>query len=178
MTDLPRRTLLAAAAGSLMLPGVALAAKAAKVGEAAPPFNVFTFDFKKINFNQMRGKVILLNYWATWCGPCKVELPLLSAYYNQNADKGLMMFAVKGDDPNGESRPNAALFPFAKSVSFPLVWHLNGDGYGPIDNSFPSNYVIDRAGVVRYAEAGAFETDSLDATLRPLLAEPKPTTPA
>ena len=170
MTEIPRRTVLAAAAGSLMLPGVARAAKAAKVGEPAPPFSVFTFDWKKIYFSEMKGKVVLLNYWATWCAPCRQELPILSSYYQQRAKYGLMMFAVK----DGDGTPNSALLPLSKSVSFPLVWRLTGDGYGPIGDAYPSNYVIGRDGRLRYAEAGAFEMDSLEAVVRPLLEEKAP----
>jgi cytochrome c biogenesis protein CcmG, thiol:disulfide interchange protein DsbE len=177
MIEMRRRTLLAAA-GGLVLPGVARASgPAAKVGEPAPPFSVFTFDWKKIYFKEMRGKVVLLNYWATWCPPCRVELPILSAYYKQHTDKGLLIYAVKGDDANGESRPNAELLPMAKTVSFPLVWRLTGDGYGPL-GGFPSNYVIGRDGVVRYAEAGAFEADSLDAVVGPLLTASAPVSAA
>jgi len=170
MTELPRRTILGAAAGSLMLPGAAHAAKSARVGEPAPPFSVFTFDWKKIYFSEMQGKVVLLNYWATWCAPCRHELPILSDYYQQREKYGLMMFAVK----DGDGKPNSALNPLSKTVAFPLVWHLTGDGYGPIGDSYPSNYVIGRDGVLRYAQAGAFELESLEAVVRPLLEEKAP----
>ena len=166
MKPLGRRAVLAGA-GGLLLPR---AARAAEVGKPAPPFSVFTFEWKKIFFSQMQGKVVLLNYWATWCAPCQKELPTLSAYFQKHAGEGLMMFAVK----DGDGQPNSALLPLSKQVAFPLVWHLTGAGYGPIGNAFPSNYVIDRQGVLRYAQAGAFEMDSLDAVLAPLLAEPVP----
>jgi cytochrome c biogenesis protein CcmG/thiol:disulfide interchange protein DsbE len=140
------------------------------VGAAAPTFSVFTFEFKKIQFEQMRGKVVILNYWATWCGPCRTELPMLNAYYQRHSSQDLLIFAVDSeDDP-----PKDKLQTLSKALSFPLVRHLTGKGYGIINQSWPSNYVIDRAGVIRFAQAGAFTSESLESVVTPLLAEPAP----
>jgi cytochrome c biogenesis protein CcmG, thiol:disulfide interchange protein DsbE len=140
------------------------------VGQAAPPFDVFTFDFKKVHFAEMRGQVVMLNFWATWCAPCRQELPRLDAYYRRHAAEGLRVFAVKSDD----AMPNEALTTLTKSLAVTLVWHLDTKSYGTIGGALPTNYVIDRTGVVRYAEAGAFETAGLEEVVTPLLKETAP----
>ena len=138
----------------------------ARLGQPAPPFTVVTFDNRTVSLEQLRGQVVVLNYWATWCAPCRVELPVLATYFRQHAGKGLTMFAVKDDS---DSRPNSDLVPLSKAVPF-LARRLNGRGYGTIDGAVPSNYVIDRDGVLRYARPGAFTFDNLDVVVTPLLA--------
>ncbi len=171
MTSIARRTVLACATvGAAVSLAGAARATAPKIDQPAPPFRVFTFEWKHVNFADLKGQVILLNYWATWCAPCRKELPELSAYFRRHAGEGLQMFAVK----DGDGRPNQDLIPLSKVVAFPLAWSLSGKGYGAIDNAYPSNFVIDRAGILRYAKAGAFDADSLDEVLGPLLAEKAP----
>lgn len=167
MASIARRSVLAGSALALTFSGQA---QAAKVGQVAPPFSILTFDFKKVTSPELRGQVIVLNFWATWCAPCRKELPELSAYFQKYAGQGLKMFAVK----DGDERPNQDLVPLSKALNFPLVWHLTGRGYGAIGDAFPSNYVIDRAGILRYAQAGAFDAQSLEEIVTPLLKEPGP----
>jgi cytochrome c biogenesis protein CcmG/thiol:disulfide interchange protein DsbE len=169
MIDLGRRAVLGGAAAVCV---AGKPAPSAKVDEPAPPFSVFTYEFKKVQFQEMRGQVIMLNYWATWCAPCREELPMLDAYYRQHAGQGLRIYAVKSEADN---RTNQELLPLSKSLAFPLVWHLNGKGYGEIGGALPTNYVIDRAGVLRYARAGAFTLSALEQVVTPILKEPTPT---
>jgi cytochrome c biogenesis protein CcmG/thiol:disulfide interchange protein DsbE len=146
----------------------------AAVGQAAPPFDVFTFDFKKVHFADMRGQVVMLNFWATWCAPCREELPRLDSYLRQHANDGLRIFAVKSDD----GLPNDALLSLSKKAFVTFVWHLDTKSYGTIGGALPTNYVIDRGGVVRYAAAGAFETEGLEDVVTPLLKEAAPAPPS
>ena len=157
--------LLCAAAISASAP-----ARTPKVGQPAPPATITTYDGEKISLADLRGQVVVLNFWATWCVPCRAELPLLDAAAAQKRDKGLRIFAVATED----SVPPASLQKFAAALSFPLVRRMRGD-YGPIGGAVPTNYVIDRAGIVRYAKAGAFSIESMNATLMPLVREPPPT---
>jgi cytochrome c biogenesis protein CcmG, thiol:disulfide interchange protein DsbE len=139
-----------------------------EVGKPAPDFQVTTFDGTKLSLKDFKGQVIVLNFWATWCGPCKHELPLLDAYYRRQQQFGLKMFAVATQD----SLTPRELMPVQKLVSFPMVRKFNGE-YGKI-KALPTNVVIDRAGIVRYAQAGAFSLDELNRLLVPLLNEPAP----
>jgi cytochrome c biogenesis protein CcmG/thiol:disulfide interchange protein DsbE len=139
-----------------------------EVGKPAPNFQVTTFDGTKVALSDLKGQVVLLNFWATWCGPCKRELPLLDAFYRLRSQYGLKMFAVATED----SLTPFQLIPVQKVVSFPMVRKFKGD-YGKI-KALPTNIIIDRAGIVRYAKAAMFDLDSINAELAPLLQEPMP----
>lgn len=149
------------------LASIAAAPPQAVVGQPAPPFDVFTFEWKKIHFKELQGRVVLLNFWASWCAPCLRELPQIDAYARRHAGQPLSVFAVRSDD----SADNQAFINLSKSLAFPLVWHLDGKGYGTINGAVPTNYVIDRQGVVRYAKPGAFSVEGLEQVVTPLLTE-------
>ena len=160
------RAIMIAAAIAAATPA---AARAPRVGQPAPPATIVTYDGQKLSLADLRGQVVVLNFWATWCGPCKAELPLLDAAAAQARARGLRVFAVATEDSVAPSY----LKKLAAVLSFPLVRRMRGS-YDMIDNAVPTNYVIDRAGVVRYASAGAFTVESINATLLPLLREPPP----
>jgi thiol-disulfide isomerase/thioredoxin len=159
---------LAAVSVMLATPGQAHV----KPGQPAPKFTVNTFDKQKITSDQLRGQVVIVNLWATWCGPCKRELPELDAYYRQHAKDGLRIFAATTED----SVPDYLLKPLSAMLAFPLAHKLYSSAFETLEG-VPTNYVIDRSGVVRYAKAAAFDQASLDEVVGPLLAEPAPAAP-
>ena len=140
-----------------------------EVGDPAPNFRAVTLDDDEITLSDLRGKVVILNFWATWCGPCKAEMPLLDGFYRKFRQRGLVVLAVTTED----SIPPRQLRPAAKLLSFPLVKSLSGP-YEILGGAVPTSYVIDRAGVVRYARPGAFDPDGLNDLLMPLLNESVP----
>ena len=160
------RTVLLALA---LLIAPASASAAPKVGEAAPPMTLVTYEGREVRLADLRGKVVILNYWATWCAPCRVELPALDDYLRRHRGRDLAIYAVEVS-----GAPRQKLGPLASVLSFEMVARLKGRGYGRIQGAVPTNYVIDRAGVLRHAEAGAFTAKSLDAIVTPLLREPAP----
>lgn len=139
-----------------------------RVGQRAPDFHATLFGGRKTSLADYRGQVLVLNFWATWCGPCKTELPLLNSFAAILKPHGLRVLAVASAD----SADPAQLRPLAAKLDIPLVSRMSGP-YGDM-NAYPTNYVIDRAGVVRYAKAAAFTLDELNALLIPLLNEPAP----
>jgi len=164
-----RTRLLALGLLLVAAPAAPAAARTPRVGDVAPPVDLVTFDKERISLADLKGQVVVLNFWATWCGPCKAEMPLLDAAAEQKKDKGLRIFAVATED----SVPQYQLRKFAAALHFPLVQRLKGK-YGVIDGVVPTNYVIDRAGIVRYARPGAFDTETINSVLLPLLREPAP----
>lgn len=160
--------LLTLALMPLTLAGAAPAHKPV-VGQPAPPFQLTLVDGTKVSLDELRGNVVVLNFWATWCVPCRSELPALDTYYNLRRDVGLRVFAVTTED----SLPIFRLKKLFEVMHIPPVRRIKGP-YGPIEGAVPTNFVIDRAGKVRYAKAGAFNLDQLNAVLIPLLKEPPP----
>jgi thiol-disulfide isomerase/thioredoxin len=141
----------------------------AKIGAPAPPFTVTTFDKQKISLPDLADKVVVLNFWATWCAPCRIELPMLDTYLRRHPNGDLKLYAVTTEG----SIPNYKLKPLASALSFPLATSISGHAYGPL-GGVPTNYVIDRGGIVRYARSGAFTEEEFGAVIQPLLAATAP----
>ncbi|MGC1520195.1 MAG: TlpA disulfide reductase family protein [Steroidobacteraceae bacterium] len=140
-------------------------AKGPVVGQPAPDFAVTTFDGKKLSLADFKDQVLVINFWATWCTPCKRELPLLDTYFAIQQIHGLRVVAVTTED----SAPLKSLKPLAATVRFPMARSMRGPYR--VMTGVPTNYVIDRRGILRYAKAGAFDLDALNRILVPLLRE-------
>lgn len=149
----------------LMTAGMA-APKQPKVGEAAPEFTLRLIDDSSVSLSELRGRVVVLNFWATWCVPCKRELPLLDTYYKLRKDAGLSVYAITTEG----SLPLYKLKPLFAAMQIPSARSIRGP-YRPIDGAVPSNFIIDRTGVLRYAKASAFDLADLNRLLVPLLNE-------
>ncbi len=167
----PVLRLAALAVAVMAIAGSPLHAERAVVGKPAPSFVLRLVDGGNVTSESLRGKVVVLNYWATWCVPCKRELPLLDAYYRATEQHGLRVFAITTED----SIPMSKLKPLRAVMAIPFVARMRGD-YG-ILKGVPTNYVIDRQGVVRHAKAAALDLDDLNNILIPLLQEAAPPTP-
>ena len=171
MTAVMFRTLFAALA---LICGIATVtgaqAETLTINAPAPDFTTRTFDGKDLTLADFRGQVLIINLWATWCGPCKEELPLLNSYYLAAAARryGLKIVAVTTED----SLPIKELKPLAAKVAFDMARNFHGD-YRTL-HAVPTNFVIDRSGILRYAKAGAFTLESLNAVVIPLLQETGP----
>jgi cytochrome c biogenesis protein CcmG, thiol:disulfide interchange protein DsbE len=115
-------------------------------GEAAPALVLTGFDGNAFDLTQLRGKVVLVNYWATWCAPCRKEMPTLDAFYRRYHAQGLEMIGISIDFQRDLEKARR----MAKTVGYPTA-HTGGI----TDNSFstpaavPVTYVIDAEGVVR-----------------------------
>ncbi len=154
-----------AVACSLAIVAAPATAKTLKVGEHLPPIELTLIDGTEIKSDDLRGQVVVLNFWATWCAPCRTELPLLDAYYRRLQSKGLRVFAITTQS----SLPVSQLKPLFAAMTIPSVRRVKGISSDV--PAVPTNYVIDRAGIVRHTKAGSFELDDLNALLIPLLNE-------
>jgi cytochrome c biogenesis protein CcmG, thiol:disulfide interchange protein DsbE len=137
-----------------------------KVGEIAPPYQIKIFDKSVVTAAQMAGKVVVINYWATWCGPCKAEMPMMDRFHRRNKKLGFEIFGVVTKD----SIPIQRMKKLAEALSYPLASDLKGK-YGVIKESVPTSYIIDRKGIVRYAKPGSFDDEEFATLIDPLLKE-------
>jgi cytochrome c biogenesis protein CcmG/thiol:disulfide interchange protein DsbE len=147
--------------------GTALAG--AELGEAAPALTVPQFDGQTFDLGSERGKVVVINFWATWCQPCREEMPALDAFYRDYRDKGLVMIGISADRPHDRSEVAKAM----QSLSYPVAMMRDAktNGFGaPV--TLPTTFIVDRDGIVR-AMLTPDETKVTEASLanavRPLL---------
>ena len=141
------RTALAALA-ALTLAGTAAAVT---VQDAAPDFTLKSLEGTNLRLEEYRGQVVLINFWASWCGPCRQEMPLLDRLHQRYVDTG---FAVLGVNVEGEEAPARELIDKIP-VTFPVLideGQLVSELYKL--EAMPSTVVVDRDGVVRYIHRG------------------------
>lgn len=152
--------------------GLALPAAAGDlaVGRAAPPLTLRTLDGGEISTGSLRGKVVILNFWATWCVPCREEMPLLSDYAARHAGQGLVVLGFSLDSPGALSEVKRA----AAGLSFPvgLLGTAWAGDYGRMWR-LPVSFVIDRDGILRHDgwqdEQQPLTAEGLDRIVTPLL---------
>lgn len=157
-----------AAAIAIAVGGTSGAAAApAKVGKPAPNATITTYDKQKVKIADLKGKVVVINHWATWCAPCKAEMPMMSKFHSRFKDRGFEIYGVTTQD----SVPPRMLKEVARVLSYPLALRITGNGY-PILTGLPTTYVIDRKGIVRHTKQGAFSTQEFIDLIVPLLNEP------
>ncbi|WP_404481967.1 TlpA family protein disulfide reductase [Novosphingobium sp. BL-52-GroH] len=139
-----------------------------KIGAMAPDFVLTLVDGSKVSLSDLKGQVVVLNFWATWCVPCRTELPTLDSYYALQRKHGLRVYAIATEG----SLPLYRLKGLFGAMAIPAAKGIKGP-YGPL-TGVPTNFVIDRAGRLRYAKAGSFDLDALNQLLVPLLKESPP----
>ena len=122
------------------------AAAQVKEGENAPNFTLKNLDGKEISLNQFRGKHILVNFWATWCGPCKIEMPSLEALYERFKDRNFVLLAISNDMFGAN-----IVKPFVKAhnINFPVLLDQRlkvSNAFGVV--SLPTTFMIDPQGKI------------------------------
>jgi cytochrome c biogenesis protein CcmG, thiol:disulfide interchange protein DsbE len=129
--------------GCCALRGSVALATALRIGAPAPVATLVTLDGQRISTPDLLGQVVILAFWATWCVPCREELPILSTYAAQHASRGLVVLGFSLDEPD-ELREVREV---AKSFAFPvgLLARSSAEGYGRIWR-MPANFTIDRTG--------------------------------
>jgi cytochrome c biogenesis protein CcmG, thiol:disulfide interchange protein DsbE len=144
-----RRAMLKGCVATLLagnsLRGAPARAEELRVGTRAPPVTLATVDGARISSADLLGSVVILTFWATWCAPCRDELPLLSRYAAQHSAAGLRVLGFSLDTPD----ELAEVRKIAQSLRFPvgLLCHSSAPGYGRIWR-LPVNFTIDRAGLL------------------------------
>jgi peroxiredoxin len=136
----------------------------------APDFTLRTLDGDKLRLGEQRGRVVLVNFWATWCGPCRQEMPHLNKLYEKYKASGFVLLGVNVDDDTRQ----AAGVANKLGVKFPVLPDADKRVSRQYDlSAMPSTVLIDRDGKVRYLHRGyqsGYE-DTYDKQIRELLKE-------
>jgi thiol-disulfide isomerase/thioredoxin len=150
--------------------GSKTAAAACKHGnrDCLPDVNYIDTDGTAYTTQSLGGKVVVVNFWATWCKPCLKEIPDLSKVYEKYKAKGLVMLGVMTDDPDNNVLLN---FRSDNEMSYPVV-RANSDimvSYS-YPGALPTTFVYDRSGKQVYSHVGPLRVEQLERLLEPLLA--------
>ncbi len=149
-------------------------------GKSAPNFTLEDTTGKKVSLADYKGKAVLVNFWATWCGPCKVEIPWFTKLHDQYASQGFEILGVSTDELDPDDKPKRAseeaeVVKFAKTMQMNYPVLLNGESlksYGELD-AFPTSFYIDRAGKVIEVVTGLAPRDEVEANIKKALASGK-----
>ena len=134
-------------------------APAPVVGAPAPGFTLKNLDNADVALAQYKGQVVLLNFWATWCGPCRLEMPAIQQRYATYKGQGFAVLAVDYDEP----APDVGAFAQAYHLTFPVLLDPGGkvnDLYRII--GYPTSFFVDRDGMITRLHVGAMSEDQLD----------------
>ncbi|MDE2512447.1 MAG: TlpA family protein disulfide reductase [Elusimicrobia bacterium] len=137
--------------------------------EAAPPLSAQTVDGKTVSLTDFKGKVVLVDFWATWCDPCKEEIPILVKMNDRLKDKGFVILGVSMDE---EGRAAVKKFTAKHPISYPVV--LNNGERAPAGwtvPGLPTAYLIGRDGTMRKRWFGEKDPEELEQAVNAALAK-------
>ena len=149
----------------LVLGSFALSVRA-DVGDAAKLKTVL-LDGKPVALEQLKGKVVMVNFWATWCPTCKADMPQWQKFYDTYKDKGFELIAVSIDDDEKELRTVSK----QRGYTFPVAWRYDDktdDNFGDIIGT-PTLYIVDKTGKVAWMKRGRVTYAQLQEIVEPLL---------
>ncbi|MFQ5509862.1 MAG: peroxiredoxin family protein [Leptospirillia bacterium] len=126
-----------------------------EIGYTAPDFTLMDLYDRPVHLSDYRGQVVVLNFWATWCGPCRIEMPTLQALHEDMKDRPVSVLGVAGDI---DGKPQVAPFVEQLQLTFPSLIDAAGtvqDRY--FVNALPMTFLIDRDGIIVYKLVGFFD---------------------
>ncbi len=145
-------------------------AKQARLERPMPPFSLPTISGDVLNSESLRGKVTIVNFWATWCGPCIVEIPEFVALYDEWANEEFEIVGIAADQEGFE-----IVAPFAEDfqITYPLVMDVDGtlgEAFGGV-YALPTTFIVNAEGEIVYRYLGLFPFEELRLEMSDLLRE-------
>jgi thiol-disulfide isomerase/thioredoxin len=145
-------------------------------GKAAPAFTLVDLNGKKVSLKDYKGRPVLVNFWATWCAPCKLEMPWFEEFRKKYGPQGFEILGIAEDDAGKDEIAKAVK---RINVSYPILLTDSkvSTAYGGIDY-LPESFYVDRNGVVETQTSGLGSKDEIEANIQRLIgAGPAPATP-
>jgi cytochrome c biogenesis protein CcmG/thiol:disulfide interchange protein DsbE len=140
----------------------------AQIGQPLGNFTLQNLDGTPVSLADYSGRMVLINAWATWCPPCRAEMPALNDYYQAHKNQGFVILAINA----GDAQSQAAAFAQQLGLAFPVLLDPDTrllDSLGI--HSFPTSILLGRDGRVKAIHVGMFSPQELDAEVTPLLAQ-------
>ncbi len=135
-------------------------------GQIAPDFTLKTLDGETVSLSDFRGKVVMVNFWASWCPPCVAELPTIYQFYQTHQADGFVVLAV-----NAQENPDTVSgFISRQGYTFPVLLDpdsVAADEYGI--RALPTSFFLNKNGEIQYVHRGEIDTDTLKKVVEPLL---------
>ena len=162
--------------GAVLVGGIAIASRAEEaqspkigrktepvVGALAPGFTLMNLEGEQVSLDDFRGRPVLINLWATWCGPCRIEMPAIQSRFEIYQDDGFAVLAVNFD----EQQADVEAFRDEFGLTFQILLDPGAEVQKLYRNrSYPSTFFIDRAGVIQVQHIGVMTEGQLDENLK------------
>lgn len=137
-------------------------------GHPAPEFTLMDIDGSPVTLGNLRGQVVLINVWATWCPPCRAEMPAIQQAYERFRDQGFVVLAINQQ----EDATSVAAFMHEQRLTFPALLDYDARVSAAYQvRVLPSSFFIDRRGVIRAVYRGPMSRGMIEGTIEQLVAE-------
>ena len=147
------------------------AARAAILGQPAPPLVLEALEGGRFELAALRGQVVIVNAWASWCAPCREEMPALDGYWKAHRAEGLALFGLSADRPRDRDAARRIMAGFGYPAGLLRGAEANGFGTPAV---LPTTWLVDRSGVLRaelHPDSNPITPETLPRLVGPLLAE-------
>lgn len=136
------------------------------IGSPAPNFELARLGADSLSLDELKGNVVLVNFWATWCGPCRDEMPDMQRVYDRYHNEGFEIVAVNLE----ESEVTVQGFVNKLNLTYPIVYDLTGEVFDMyLVRPLPTSYFIDREGIIRFVFVGPMDEETIERRVKLLL---------